>query len=100
MHRFDIVLDASGSADPSTYVPLLKEWSNAKFISLRSPMLQNTDSYGLVAGMARNAADFVVSNVSSGAPAKGSSIRWGFFMPLPAGVKEIALMVEEKKVCS
>lgn len=35
-----------------SYVPFLKEWSNSKFITLKSPFLSNTDNYGLIGGIA------------------------------------------------
>lgn len=80
------------------YTPLLKPWSWAKFITLRSPVLHNTDSYGMVLGMLKNAYDLVAPNVCSGAVFKGSTIRWGFFMPVERGIEELALLAAEKKI--
>lgn len=37
-------------------------------------------------------------NVCSGAVFKGSTIRWGFFMPAESGVKELARLAAEKKI--
>jgi len=37
-------------------------------------------------------------NVCSGAVFKGSTIRWGFFMPAERGVEELARMAAEKKI--
>lgn len=48
--------------------------------------------------MVQNAIDLVVPNVLSGAVLKGSSIRWGTFLPIEYGVKELALLAEEKKI--
>lgn len=98
--RYDLILDAAGISydEIGTYTPLLKGWSLSSFISLRSPILQNTDSYGLLGGMVKNAFDLVVPNVLSGAVFKGSSIRWGTFLPMENGVKELAQLVEEKKI--
>lgn len=48
--------------------------------------------------MFKNAIDLVVPNILSGAVFKGSSFRWGAFMPLENGVKELAKLVEEKKI--
>lgn len=98
--RYDLILDAAGISydNIGTYTPLLKGWSCSGFITLRSPILQNTDSYGLLGGMFKNAIDLVVPNVLSGAVFKGSSIRWGTFLPMESGVKELAQLVEEKKL--
>lgn len=93
-------MDAAGLPyeDISTYTSLLKGWTCSCFITLRSPILKNTDSYGLLGGMLKNAYDLVVPNILSGAVFKGSTIRWGTFMPLEGGVKELAKLAEEKKI--
>jgi NADPH:quinone reductase-like Zn-dependent oxidoreductase len=52
----------------------------------------------MIAGMLKNAYDLVVPNIVSGAVFKGSSIRWGTFMPLESGIKELAQLAEEKKL--
>lgn len=98
--RYDLILDAAGISydNIGTYTPLLKGWSCSGFITLRSPILQNTDSYGLLGGMFKNAIDLVVPNILSGAVFKGSSIRWGTFLPMESGVRELAQLVEEKKL--
>ncbi|XP_025407138.1 reticulon-4-interacting protein 1 homolog, mitochondrial [Sipha flava] len=98
--KYDLILDAAGIPYDSInkYMPLLKCWSFSGFITLRSPILHNTDSYGMIAGMLKNAYDLVVPNIVSGAVFKGSSIRWGTFMPLESGIKELAQLAEEKKL--
>jgi len=100
LFRYDLILDAAGISyeNVGDYIPLLKGWSNASFITLRSPLLANTDSYGLVGGMFKNAVDLVIPNILSGAVFKGSSIRWGTFVPLECGVKELAQLAEDKKI--
>lgn len=52
----------------------------------------------MIFGMIKNAFDFFIPNISSGAVFKGSSIRWGVFMPLESGIKELARLAEEKKI--
>lgn len=98
--RYDIILDAAGISynKIGSYTPLLKEWSYATFITLRSPILHNTDSYGFVGGMFKNAIDLLIPNILSGAVFKGSTIRWGTFIPVECGVKELAKLAEEKKI--
>lgn len=46
----------------------------------------------------KNAFDLVVPNILSGALFKGSTIRWGAFMPLEGGVNELVRLAEEKKM--
>ncbi|BES92923.1 Alcohol dehydrogenase GroES-like domain [Nesidiocoris tenuis] len=96
--KFDIILDASGVASPNMYLNYLREWKNAKFITLRSPLLSNVDKLGLVGGMAQNALDLALANIKTGAVAKGATVRWGFFMPASAGISEINDMVLDKKI--
>lgn len=100
LFRYDLILDAAGITydNIGIYTPLLKGWSCASFITLRSPILLNTDLYGLLGGMVKNAVDFVIPNVLSGAVFKGSSIQWGTFLPIEYGVKELAQLAEEKKI--
>lgn len=98
--RYDIILDAAGISynKIGAYTPLLKGWSYSTFITLRSPILHNTDSYGLVGGMVKNAIDLLAPNILSGAVFKGSSIRWGTFLPIECGIKELAKLAEEQKI--
>lgn len=100
--KYDIILDAAGLKENEfhPYVTCLKDWSFAKYITLKSPLLRNTDSLGMWNGMVRNVADLVMPNLSTGAVTRGSSVRWGYFMPISAGVKEIASLIEKKKLSS
>ncbi|KAG8281610.1 Reticulon-4-interacting protein 1, mitochondrial [Homalodisca vitripennis] len=94
--KYDIILDAAGLPETGipAYLTLLKEWRLAKYITLRSPMLRNTDQLGLVGGMLRNAADLVLPNLTTGALLRGASLRWGYFAPINAGVREISRLAE------
>lgn len=65
---------------------------------MRSPLLANTDKFGLMAGMVKNATEIVRSNVISGAPTRGSTIRWAYFLPLETGVEELHTLFTQKKV--
>lgn len=95
-----MILDAAGMNywNISTYMPLLKNWSWATFITLHSPVLHNTDSYGVFVGMLKNIYDLVSPNIFTGAIFKGSSIRWGIFSPEKNGIRELARLAEEKKI--
>lgn len=61
-------------------------------------MLKNTDQLGLVGGMLRNAIDLVRPNVASGAVMRGASLRWGYFAPISAGIREIAHLAQRREV--
>ncbi|XP_034251328.1 reticulon-4-interacting protein 1 homolog, mitochondrial [Thrips palmi] len=97
--QFDVILDAAGlGPDAGPYASCLKQWSNAKYITLRSPLLKNFDEHGLVLGALKSAADLVQPNITTGALSQGATMRWGFFMPCNAALDEIQLLVEAGKV--
>ncbi|CAH1391679.1 unnamed protein product [Nezara viridula] len=96
--KYDIILDASGAVNYVSYVPFLKEWSNSKFITLKSPFLSNTDSFGLLGGLIKNASDLLTYNLSSNVLAKGCTVRWGFFAPLGMGMTEIGQLVKTEQI--
>lgn len=96
--KFDLILDACGNVTPSVFIPLLSQWNNSKFITLRSPLLKNTDSSGIIGGMFQNIGELLTSNVSSGAISKGSTVRWAYFLPVPTAVTEIASLVAKKQI--
>ncbi|KAK9511651.1 hypothetical protein O3M35_000273 [Rhynocoris fuscipes] len=96
--KYDIILDAAGNITHYTYIPFLKDWANSKYVTLRSPLLKNTDKYGLVAGMIKNASELLRSNIVSGAPSRGSSVRWAFILPVETGINEIHKLFSENKI--
>lgn len=58
--RFDVILDSVGGDTEQWAVDLLKPWSGAKYITLVSPLLLNTDSMGLFDGACQ--AGFTLHN--------------------------------------
>lgn len=51
--RFDVILDNVGGDTEEWAMGLLKPWSGAKYVTLVSPLLLNTDSMGLLDGTLR-----------------------------------------------
>lgn len=49
--RFDVILDNVGGETEQWVIGMLKPWSGAKYITLVTPLLHNTDSMGLLDGM-------------------------------------------------
>uniref|UniRef100_A0A023F1M1 Putative zinc-binding oxidoreductase n=1 Tax=Triatoma infestans TaxID=30076 RepID=A0A023F1M1_TRIIF len=96
--KYDIIFDCATNITHYTYIPFLKDWSNSKYITLSSPLLSNTDKFGLMAGMVKNATEIVRSNIISGAPTRGATIRWAYFLPLETGVNEIHALFTKKKI--
>ena len=48
--RFDVILDGVGRETEHWALGLLKPWSGAKYVTLVTPLLQDTDSLGLLSG--------------------------------------------------
>jgi hypothetical protein len=61
-------------------------------------MLRNADDYGFIPGMMKNTMDILVSNVKTNLSSQTSTIRWGFYLPLPEAIKEITNLTEQGKV--
>lgn len=89
------MFNAAGKTDVE-HIDTLKDWSFSKYITLTSPLLRNTNKYGLLGGMVKNAVDFVVPNIMS--LPKGASVRWAFFVPSKYGLQEITRLTESEKV--
>lgn len=53
--RFDLVLDNVGGETEKWALALLKPWSGAKYVTLVTPFLHNTDQLGLADGMMQTA---------------------------------------------
>lgn len=74
--RFDVVLDGVGGETEQWAMGLLKPWSGAKYVTLVTPLLHNTDSMGLLngtfqAGLSLQSTAFQV--ISSGS---GRNLMW------------------------
>lgn len=53
--RFDLILDNVGGDTERWALSLLKPWCGAKYITLVTPFLQNTDQLGIADGMMQTA---------------------------------------------
>lgn len=97
---FDVILDCSGvssrGGEAANYLPLLKPWTYAKFISLDPPLLNNLDRNGWVGGSLRNARSLIRCNMQS--HGKGRSFRWAFFMPNGCALGSISEYVDQGKI--
>lgn len=92
--KFDIILDAAGlGADYATQVP----WKFGQYITLAPPLLNNTDSSGLILGSIKSVLNLVQSNVQTIFGHKGL-LNWGFFVPAPQGIEYLRRLVETGKM--
>ncbi|KAF3701528.1 Reticulon-4-interacting protein 1 -like protein, mitochondrial Precursor [Channa argus] len=96
LEKFDLILDNVGGDTESLALNLLKPWSGAKYVTLVTPFLQNTDRLGIADGMTKTAATVgckVIKHL-----VKGVHYRWGFFAPSGPALDEIREMVDAGQI--
>lgn len=54
--RYDFILDAVGGDTTDYSFDLLKKWSNAKIVTIMTPLLRDADTLGTVPGILKSAA--------------------------------------------
>ncbi|KAM4600992.1 reticulon-4-interacting protein 1 homolog, mitochondrial-like [Polymixia lowei] len=97
MEKFDVILDNVGG-DTEDWAPgLLKPWSGAKYVTLVTPFLLNTDSMGLLDGTVRSGFTLhskAVQNILT----NGVFYRWGFYAPDGPALDEVGELVDAGKI--
>ncbi|KAK2890081.1 reticulon-4-interacting protein 1 homolog, mitochondrial-like isoform X2 [Channa argus] len=97
MEKFDVILDNVGEDTEEWAMGLLKPWSGAKYVTLVTPLLHNTDSMGLLDGTFHagfNLQTKAIQNILS----RGVFYRWGFYAPDGPGLDEIRDLVDAGKI--
>ncbi|KAL3280984.1 hypothetical protein HHI36_004209 [Cryptolaemus montrouzieri] len=90
--RFDIILDcAKFGADN---IP--RNWKFKQFISLNSPLMLNTDQYGLAGGLLKSGGTLLGTNIPH--LKDGKVIKWGFFIPSESGFKFVHELVKNREI--
>ncbi|XP_038134609.1 reticulon-4-interacting protein 1 homolog, mitochondrial-like [Cyprinodon tularosa] len=97
MEKFDVILDNVGGDTEERAMGLLKPWSGAKYVTLVSPLLLNTDSMGLLdgtlhAGLTLHNKAF--QNITSA----GVFYRWAFYAPDGPTLDEVSQLVDAGKI--
>jgi len=93
--RFDVILDCTGRGGNYSF-SLLKQWTNAKYVTLSPPLLRNFDEHGFVGGIVKNGLDLLAANSSS--ILEGKTLRWAFFVPSSSALGQIRDLAVENKV--
>lgn len=78
------------------YNNIPSNWKYDTYITLNSPLLLNTDNYGLIPGLAQSANELLSANLNR--CQDGSSVKWGFFFPSNSGFNFINNLVLQRKV--
>lgn len=92
LFRYDIILDCGKVGHEN--IP--KSWKYNKYITLNSPLVRNTESYGLLGGLVASVGDLVSTNAPK--LPDGKSVRWGFFVPSSDGLKFVDRLIKSGKV--
>lgn len=91
---FDIILDAAGQGpEYATKFP----WKFGQYITLEPPILNNTDSSGLIIGSIKSAFELLQNNIQTIYGYKGL-LKWGFFIPAAHGIEYLRRQVETGKI--
>ncbi|XP_034051510.1 reticulon-4-interacting protein 1 homolog, mitochondrial [Thalassophryne amazonica] len=96
LDKFDVILDNIGWDTERWALTLLKPWSGAKYVTLVTPFLHNTDRLGIADGMMRTA--ITVGSKVIKHLVNGVHYRWGFFAPSGRALDEITEMVDAGQI--
>ncbi|CAJ1074133.1 reticulon-4-interacting protein 1 homolog%2C mitochondrial isoform X1 [Xyrichtys novacula] len=96
LEKFDLILDNVGGDTERWALTLLKPWSGAKYVTLVTPFLQNTDRLGIADGMVQTAATMATKALKH--LVSGVHYRWGFFAPSGPALDEIREMVDAGQI--
>ncbi|XP_071376212.1 reticulon-4-interacting protein 1 homolog, mitochondrial isoform X2 [Centroberyx affinis] len=96
LEKFDLILDNVGGATEQWALGLLKPWSGAKYITLVTPFLQNTDLLGIADGMLQTGVTVATKALKH--LTKGVHYRWGFFAPNGPALDDISEMVDAGQI--
>ncbi|XP_034755558.1 reticulon-4-interacting protein 1 homolog, mitochondrial-like isoform X1 [Etheostoma cragini] len=97
MEKFDVILDGVGGETEQWTMGLLKPWSGAKYVTLVTPLLSNTDTMGLPGGMFQTGFALhskAIQNIIS----SGVFYRWGFYAPDGPALDEVSKLVDAGKI--
>lgn len=93
---FDLILDNVGGDTEQWALSCLKPWSGAKYVTLVTPFMLNTDRLGIADGMLQ-------SGVTIGSKAlkhlcRGVHYRWALFAPSGPALDEVSELVDSGKI--
>uniref|UniRef100_A0AAR2KF88 NAD(P)H oxidoreductase RTN4IP1, mitochondrial n=1 Tax=Pygocentrus nattereri TaxID=42514 RepID=A0AAR2KF88_PYGNA len=96
LEKFDVILDNIGGETEHWALSLLKPWCGAKYVTLVTPFLRNTDQLGLADGMMQTAVTVATKALKH--ITKGVHYRWGFFAPSGPALDDVSEMVDAGKI--
>ncbi|XP_044751143.1 reticulon-4-interacting protein 1 homolog, mitochondrial-like [Coccinella septempunctata] len=91
-NRYDIILDCAKFGIDR--VP--NEWKFGQYITLNSPLILNTDEYGLVGGLMKSTSSLLSQNIMK--LKDGKRVKWGFFIPSNSGFELIDRLAKNNQL--
>lgn len=86
---YDLILDCAGLG--AEHANALR-WKFSNYVTFKSPLLKNLDDKGFILGGLESVRSLLSTNIP--ALNKGGTVKWGYFMPLPNGIKYLKELVE------
>jgi len=96
---FDIVLDCAGfGSEAVNLAPLLR--SGGCVVTMDSPVLNHTDTQGIVMGGLNSVCDLINSNLKLGAGSlsTGNTVRWAYFLPDKKALEFLSELLSDKSL--
>lgn len=92
--KYDIIFDAAGlGPDYATTLP----WKFSQYITLQPPVLNNTDTSGIIVGSIKSALTLIKQNAKTIYGYRGL-LKWGFFIPASNGIEYLQRLVENGRL--
>ncbi|KAJ8398164.1 hypothetical protein AAFF_G00430080 [Aldrovandia affinis] len=96
LEKFDLILDNVGGDTEKWALDFLKPWTGAKYITLVTPFLLNTDQLGVADGMLQTGV--TIASKALKHLCKGVHYRWGFFAPSGPALDDVSEMVDAGQI--
>ncbi|XP_030637572.1 reticulon-4-interacting protein 1 homolog, mitochondrial-like [Chanos chanos] len=94
--KFDVILDNVGGDTEKWALGLLRPWTGAKFITLVTPFIMNTDTLGLVDGLLLSGMTLHTKAITN--VCRGVFYRWGIYAPDGSALDQIRELVDSGKI--
>ncbi|XP_072034513.1 reticulon-4-interacting protein 1 homolog, mitochondrial-like [Amphiura filiformis] len=91
--KFDVIVDGVGGQTEEYSLGLLKHSSDAKYLSLRSPIMLETDSLGLVRGGVSAGLQMIQKSVKL-----KNRFHWVFASPHKEALQHVQMLVEKEQI--
>lgn len=96
LQGFDYILDTVGGDAPEHALNLLRQMNLSKYISIKTPLLNNNDQFGVVGGLAKSALSLGMQALQG--YRSGNQVLWAFFVPNSKALEHVAQLVDQGRI--